>query len=665
MALTKVTGQVIKNTTDVTVGVLTVTNTLAVGGTVSIGGTLTYEDVTNVDAVGLITARNGIVVGSGITLSKDGDIFATGITTVSGNVKVGTGITLSPDGDGFFTGVITATSYAGDGSALTGIDATQIVTGNTSVQTVDTGSDGHVKVNTEGSERLRINSTGNMGLGVSDPNVLNEAAKFQELTLGGKTEGAAITLKDTDGNVQGGMFTSDATGAMMIRTITNHPMIFRTNNTDIARFDSSGRLLIGTTTEGHTNGDDLTIATSGGTGMTIRSGTSDTGSIFFSDGTSGAAEYVGLVQYDHANNFMRFYAGGSEQLRVNSSGHLLLGTTTAAVTAGKALMIAATDGARIKLCDSDLGVTGSDGYEMIASNNGTAYLWNRENTDLLFGTNNTEAMRIGNDGQVAIGADGASSPLHVKGITGTLGVQDYPQLTLQTASTNGAANTGAGIMFLGHDGSSGAFHGSIRGLKENGTTSNRNSYMSFGTRTNGQDIAERMRISSSSVGQVFIGCTAEPTGGNSGIMLQGNGFAVVAYAGSGSANVFEFNNSNNTVGRINCNGSNTSYLTNSDYRLKENESAISDGITRLKNLKPYRFNFKNEPSVTQDGFFAHEVSSAVPIAVLGDKDATKEDGSIEPQSIDHSKLVPLLTAALQEEISKRESLETRIAALEG
>ena len=73
MALTKVTGQVIKNTTDVTVGVLTVTNTLAVGGTVSIGGTLTYEDVTNVDAVGLITARDGIKVGSGITLSVDGD----------------------------------------------------------------------------------------------------------------------------------------------------------------------------------------------------------------------------------------------------------------------------------------------------------------------------------------------------------------------------------------------------------------------------------------------------------------------------------------------------------------------------------------------------------------------------------------------------------------
>ena len=105
MALTKVTGQVINTSTDVTVGVLTVTNTLAVGGTVSIGGTLTYEDVTNIDSVGLITARNGIVVGSGITLSKDGDIFATGVTT--------------------------ATSFVGDGSALTGVASTENIRTNT------------------------------------------------------------------------------------------------------------------------------------------------------------------------------------------------------------------------------------------------------------------------------------------------------------------------------------------------------------------------------------------------------------------------------------------------------------------------------------------------------------------------------------------------------
>ena len=69
---------------------------LSIGGPVSIAGTLTYEDVTNIDSVGLVTARNGIVVGSGITLSKDGD--------------------------GFFTGIVTATSFSGSGTNLTGID---------------------------------------------------------------------------------------------------------------------------------------------------------------------------------------------------------------------------------------------------------------------------------------------------------------------------------------------------------------------------------------------------------------------------------------------------------------------------------------------------------------------------------------------------------------
>ena len=65
-------------------GTVNFVSDVSIGGTVSIAGTLTYEDVTNIDSVGLITARNGIIVGSGITLSKDGDIFATGIATVSG-----------------------------------------------------------------------------------------------------------------------------------------------------------------------------------------------------------------------------------------------------------------------------------------------------------------------------------------------------------------------------------------------------------------------------------------------------------------------------------------------------------------------------------------------------------------------------------------------------
>ena len=102
-------------------------------GDVGIGGTLTYEDVTNIDSVGLVTARSGIEVGArpgvAASISVDGNAIFSGITTVGGNVKVGSGVTLSPDGDGFFTGVVTATSYSGSGANLTGISA-GIVTSN-------------------------------------------------------------------------------------------------------------------------------------------------------------------------------------------------------------------------------------------------------------------------------------------------------------------------------------------------------------------------------------------------------------------------------------------------------------------------------------------------------------------------------------------------------
>ena len=102
----------------------------------------------------------------------------------------------------------------------------------------------------------------------------------------------------------------------------------------------------------------------------------------------------------------------------------------------------------------------------------------------------------------------------------------------------------------------------------------------------------------------------------------------------------------------------TAFNTSSDYRLKENEVLISDGIARLKHLKPYRFNFKKDPGVTVDGFFAHEVTPAVPEAVSGEKDGE------EMQQLDYSKVTPLLTAALQEAIAEIETLKTKVAALE-
>ena len=143
---------------------------------VSIAGTLTYEDVTNVDSIGLVTARNGIEVGASpgvaASISVDGNMIVSGVTTIGGNIKVGTGVTLSPDGNAFFTGVITATTFSG-------VDTDKISEGNTEAEVVDTGSDGHFKVTTEGTERIRVGPSGQIGIAGANYGTSGQVLKSQ------------------------------------------------------------------------------------------------------------------------------------------------------------------------------------------------------------------------------------------------------------------------------------------------------------------------------------------------------------------------------------------------------------------------------------------------------------------------------------------------------
>ena len=142
-------------------------------------------------------------------------------------------------------------------------------------------------------------------------------------------------------------------------------------------------------------------------------------------------------------------------------------------------------------------------------------------------------------------------------------------------------------------------------------------------------------------------------------------------------------------GGIKTNHNSTSFETSSDYRLKKDQVDITDGITKIKALKPYRFKWKNDKDGKfHDGFFAHEVNETIPTsdACHGDKDAVKDilyssgdpdrekDGkevgdvkikdAVDPQSMDYGRLTPILTAALKEAIAKIETLETKVAALE-
>jgi hypothetical protein len=188
------------------------------------------------------------------------------------------------------------------------------------------------------------------------------------------------------------------------------------------------------------------------------------------------------------------------------------------------------------------------------------------------------------------------------------------------------------------------------------------------------------KVSIDSSGNVLVGLTsglaklhAKTSGSQFGMMVENSnatyGALTVAHtATSGTRYLCDFRvggtGGGNQKGSITSTGTSVAYNTTSDYRLKENVTGITDGIERVKQLNPSRFNFIADADTTVDGFIAHEAQTVVPEAVHGEKDAVDEDGNPEYQGIDQAKLVPLLTAALQEAITKIETLETKVAALE-
>ena len=169
---------------------------------------------------------------------------------------------------------------------------------------------------------------------------------------------------------------------------------------------------------------------------------------------------------------------------------------------------------------------------------------------------------------------------------------------------------------------------------------------------------ERMRIDSS--GALILNHTGVPNGNQDAVYLDASGGDRISSRSSTSSRYhFVFKNPNGEVGRIETSGTSTSYVTSSDYRLKENVVAMSGATERLKQLNPSRFNFIADADTTVDGFLAHEVADVVPEAISGTKDAVDSEGNPVYQGIDQSKLVPtqLLVATIQE-------LEARLTALE-
>ena len=326
-----------------------------------------------------------------------------------------------------------------------------------------------------------------------------------------------------------------------------------------------------------------------------------------------------------------------------------------------------SDGNFLLITNSTTGSNSNDGAAIGLAADETLLIYHQESSDIRFGTGATERMRIDSSGQVGIGTTSPDADLSLpsphfnsggtgNGIRFQNGNNDADAIIQSYYSgTNASAILSGQNVYLSTSASLTNFDSS---KSSSYILQNTNGDIEFGNASSSAP-SERMRIESS--GNVLIGQTS--TGGKSGLSILPNlddGACRLIFdrnSSTATSLVIEFENDDARVGQIEFNNSGTSYVTSSDYRLKENIVTDWDATTRLKQLKPSRFNFIADADTTVDGFLAHEVSSIVPEAVSGEKDSVDEDGNIDPQGIDQAKLVPLMVKTIQE-------LEARIATLE-
>ena len=282
----------------------------------------------------------------------------------------------------------------------------------------------------------------------------------------------------------------------------------------------------------------------------------------------------------------------------------------------------------------------------------------------------TERVRVDASGNVGIGTSSPSYKLDVSGAATATPVTNGI-IRILTTGSNPPTGYGGGLVFSQVDSSAvNRDYASITGSRVNSSANNQVD-MVFSTGDPGGGsipITERMRLTTA--GNLLVGTTSnannalgrfyktgnrptiEAVQGDSG----GYNFQSNAFNNGGTYYHFNFTESGTQRGSITSNGSSTSYITSSDYRLKENIQPMHNALSIVAQLNPVTYIWKSDGSDGQ-GFIAHELQAVVPDCVVGEKDAVDAEGNPVYQGIDTSFLVATLTAAIQE-------LTARITALE-
>ena len=538
-------------------------------------------------------------------------------------------------------------------------------------------SGSHLLVAVDGTERMRIDSSGLVGIGTGDPGgynsnanhlVINKASGNVGLTISSASNAiGSIAFADGDDNDVG-----------MIRYAhSENNMLFTTNASERMRINSSGKVGIGTTSPAsfleiasHNNAETDKFDASN-YHLHLRNTENDNGEaigISFaitSDETAVGAAILHERDAGGSQGSLQFLTNGNgssitERMRINSAGKI--GINYSGNPPSEDVMVC-TAGQASPAGLSLSHLSGGNRYgarlsTISGTNSGVIF-------STLFNSGYEERMRIDSSGNVGIGT---SSPININSYAGlTLGDSNGGIISfLDSGVERGRTGLVGELVYVVQCGP-GSSSITFDRLTHDGSNN-----------VNGATELGRFNPN----GHFLVGTTSDTTGGTAateGVAIRKEGHVVSRGTSSsgakftakttdtGTSQAFRVMLAQTEIGSIGMGAGGTSFNTSSDYRRKENIVDLTNAITRLKTLLPKRFNFKDEPSVTRDGFLAHEVT-AVPEAVTGTKDAVEpednEDSGVKKgdpiyQQLDQSKLVPLLVAALQEAIGRIEALEAK------